>query len=97
LKASEFLESNGIGIETRLDARKEKIGPKAAMSLVSGTGEVWAIKGNKKRIFDPGKDDPAEMLAAIIGPTGNLRVPTLRIGDRLVVGFHEGVYSQLLL
>ena len=67
------------------------------MSLVSGAGEVWALKGKKIRILNPEKEDPAEMLAAIIGPTGNLRVPTLRIGDRLVVGFHEGVYSQLLL
>ena len=67
------------------------------MSLVSSAGEIWALKGEKIRILDPENDDPAEMLAAIIGPTGNLRVPTLRIGDRLVVGFHEGVYSQLLL
>lgn len=67
------------------------------MNLAFGTGEVWAIKGKKIRILNPEKNDPAEMLAAIIGPTGNLRVPTLRIGDRLVVGFHEGAYSQLLL
>lgn len=67
------------------------------MSLVPGAGEVWALKGEKIRILNPEKDEPSEMLIAIIGPTGNLRVPTLRIGDRLVVGFHEGVYSQLLL
>ena len=67
------------------------------MNLASGAGEVWAIKGKKIRILNPEKNDPAEMLAAIIGPTGNLRVPTLRIGDRLVVGFDEGAYSQLLL
>ena len=67
------------------------------MSLVSGAGEVWALKGKMIRILTPEQEDPAEMLAAIIGPTGNLRVPSLRIGDRLVVGFHEGAYSQLLL
>lgn len=67
------------------------------MSLVSGAREVWALKGKKIRILNPEKDDPVEMLAEIIGPTGNLRVPSLRIGDRLVVGFHEDAYSQLLL
>ena len=67
------------------------------MSLVSIAGEVWALKGKKIRILNPEKDDSSEMLAEIIGPTGNLRVPTLRIGNRLVVGFHEGAYSQLLL
>lgn len=33
----------------------------------------------------------------MLGPTGNLRAPTFRIGRTLVVGFHEETYRALLL
>ena len=32
----------------------------------------------------------------LMGPTGNLRAPTLRIGDTLVVGFSEETYKEWL-
>ena len=39
--------------------------------------------------------DDATIATAILGPTGNLKVPTLRIGDTLIVGFNESVYNRL--
>jgi hypothetical protein len=30
----------------------------------------------------------AELKKLIIGPSGNLRAPTLRVGDRLFIGFN---------
>ena len=36
------------------------------------------------------------VLALVIGPTGNLRAPTARIGKTLVVGFNEEMYRELL-
>jgi len=32
----------------------------------------------------------------MLGPTGNLRAPTLRRGSTLLVGFNEGVYRKTL-
>jgi hypothetical protein len=32
----------------------------------------------------------------LLGPTGNLRAPTLRIGRTLLVGFDEATYARLL-
>jgi hypothetical protein len=38
-----------------------------------------------------------DMLAAtILGPTGNLKAPTLKIGSTLLVGFNEEAYKQVL-
>ena len=38
------------------------------------------------------------MLAAhLLGPTGNLKAPTLRLGDTLLVGFSEAAYRQVLI
>lgn len=31
-----------------------------------------------------------ELLAALLGPTGNLRAPAMVSGDTLIVGFNDG-------
>ena len=45
--------------------------------------------------FEPKKADfdEAELQAAVIGPSGNLRAPTLRTGKTWFVGFHEEAYA----
>jgi hypothetical protein len=43
---------------------------------------------------DPPNDDT--LAAHILGPTGNLRAPTLRKGRTLLVGFSEQAYRQVL-
>ncbi len=49
-------------------------------------------------IFDLRNDRPpdSELLTAMLGPTGNLRAPTLRAGDTLLVGFNPDVYAEEL-
>ena len=44
------------------------------------------------------KDAPTddELLAVMLGPTGNLRAPTIRHGATLLVGFDEDVYMETL-
>jgi hypothetical protein len=32
----------------------------------------------------------------MLGPTGNLRAPTLRVGRTLIVGFDEETYRRVL-
>ncbi len=38
----------------------------------------------------------AELRAALLGPTGFLRVPALRAGKTLLVGFSAPAYEQVL-
>jgi hypothetical protein len=38
----------------------------------------------------------AELLALLLGPTGGLRAPTLRVGRTLLVGFSEEAYAKVL-
>lgn len=40
--------------------------------------------------------DDATLLALLLGPTGNLRAPTIRVGRTLMVGFDEVEYDKLL-
>jgi len=40
------------------------------------------------------KPPRAEIEALLIGPTGNLRAPTVRKGRTLLVGFDEEIYRR---
>jgi arsenate reductase-like glutaredoxin family protein len=44
------------------------------------------------------KDQPsdANLAKLLMGPSGNLRAPTIRRGKQLFVGFHEETYEQHL-
>jgi hypothetical protein len=35
-------------------------------------------------------------VAAMLGPTGNLRAPCLRAGKTVIVGFNEDLFGDLL-
>lgn len=84
-------------VET-VDARKVRIDADAALKLLDGMTRVVAARGKKVEVFDLKKDRPAddELLARLMGPTGNLRAPTARVGKTLVVGFNEDAYKQVL-
>jgi hypothetical protein len=46
-------------------------------------------------VFEMKKDPPppAELAALVLGPTGNLRAPAVRIGQTWLIGFHEEAYA----
>ena len=59
--------------------------------------EIYAAKGKQVVHLDLKKDKPdrAMLKKVLLGPTGNLRAPTLRKGKTLVVGFDQATYEQL--
>jgi arsenate reductase-like glutaredoxin family protein len=97
-KAQGFLERAQHEVETLTDARKEKRGKEEALALARSVSEVVVGKGKKVTIFDMKNNPPddATLAAAILGPTGNLKAPTIRKGKKLLVGFSEAAYQQLL-
>ena len=60
--------------------------------------EIYAARGKQVVHVDVrrGRPSRAELLAILLGPTGNLRAPALRKGRILIVGFHEATYQRLL-
>ena len=81
-----------------MDARKERLGPDEALKLTQDVSEIIAAKGKKVVRFYLAKDKPSrdDLLAVLLGPSGNLRAPTLRKGKKLLVGFDAGAYSEVL-
>ena len=74
------------------------MGEAAALKLAKAANEIYVAKGKNVVRLDMKKDKPSndELKKLIVGPTGNLRAPTLRIGKKLIVGFNEEMYQQVL-
>jgi arsenate reductase-like glutaredoxin family protein len=96
--AQGFLESNKAGAaKDMVNAGKEKLGRDAAIQLAKSADKVVTGKGKTVTVFDMKKSPPGDdaLAAALLGPTGNLRAPTLRVGKTLLVGFSEKAYRQV--
>lgn len=89
---------NKIESEDTVDARKQTMGKKEALDLARSVKTIYACKGSKLTEIDMAKDKPGdeEILEALLGPTGNLRAPTMKFGDRLLVGFNEDLFKSIL-
>jgi len=66
--------------------------------VLDGIDRLFATRGRKLIEVDLKRDRPAEaqLLKLILGPSGNLRAPTSRVGRTLLVGFDEATYAKLL-
>jgi len=80
-----------------VNAKKEKYGKKEALALAKEVRELYVAKGKKVIHVDLKKDKPDDetLTALMLGPTGNLRAPTFRIGKTLVVGFDAETYAKV--
>ena len=82
----------------QVDAKKQTIKGDQALGALAGVDQLYAAKGKRVVHVDlrKGKPDRAELLGLLLGPTGNLRAPTLRKGRTLLVGFDEATYKRVL-
>ena len=74
------------------------MGSKEALKLAAEVTEIYATKGKKVQRLNLAKDKPGRdtLLGVLLGPSGNLRAPTVRKGGKLLVGFDEAVYAEVL-
>lgn len=79
------------------DAGKLKLAEEGALALARQAERIVAVKGKKRVTLDMRARPPdEEVLGALLGPTGGLRAPTMRVGQTLVVGFDPEVYAEVL-
>jgi arsenate reductase-like glutaredoxin family protein len=97
-KAQGYLETNAVPVADVADAGKDRRGRDAALALARSAQRVVTAKGKKIVVFDMKREPPDDetLLAHILGPTGNLKAPTLRRGSTLLVGFNEDAYREVL-
>ncbi|MFT7463974.1 MAG: arsenate reductase-like glutaredoxin family protein [Pseudohongiellaceae bacterium] len=97
-KADAFLEARGLTPREVVDSRKSKLPKRETVPMLRTTQRLVSMKGKTLHDWNLKKNPPMEidLFEAIMGSTGNLRTPALRIGKTLVVGFNETVWAELL-
>jgi hypothetical protein len=72
-----------------------KLARSDAAALAKQASKVIVAKGKKVNEFAGGKASKG-LVDAMLGPTGNLRAPTLRKGKTVLVGFNEELFEKHL-
>ena len=94
-KTQEFLAKAGVTAKTQDDAKKKTRGADGARELLKDADEIFIAKGKNVAHFVLKEAKADEVVPLMLGPTGNLRAPTLRKGRTLVVGFNKDAYEKL--
>jgi len=67
------------------------------LALLKGMTKMFVAKGKKVTEVDLKKDRPedAALTKLMLGPTGNLRAPTIKVGKTVLIGFHPDTYEDI--
>ncbi|HEY3788282.1 MAG TPA: ArsC family (seleno)protein [Urbifossiella sp.] len=97
-RSKKHLDAIDVEVKETVDARTVRYDDADALALLAGIDKLVAMKGKKIEVFDlkKARPDDAELLKKLIGPSGNLRAPTARVGRTLLVGFNEEAYQESL-
>lgn len=78
------------------DAGKRRFTKDEVLLLARRVSRIIAARGRGTIMIDMQKDCPsdADLLKLLLGPSGNLRAPTVLKGGTLLVGFNEGAYDS---
>ena len=87
------MDAKGIEAKETISA-SQKLGKKDAAEMVVAASKIFVAKGKKISEFKGGSAS-AEIVTAMLGPTGNLRAPTIRKGKTVVVGYNDDLFDQI--
>jgi arsenate reductase-like glutaredoxin family protein len=75
-----------------------KLGQTEALALARQARRLIAAKGKKVTSVDITTDQPSDavLAALMLGPTGNLRAPIMRVGQTVLVGYNDEVFAKEL-
>ena len=80
-----------------MNAKKTPLKQQEALALARGVNEIYAAKRKSVIHVNMKRDKPDKetLTKLLLGPTGNLRAPTLRVGKTLIVGFNKEIYHKI--
>lgn len=69
-----------------------------ALTVLEGVTDLYVAKGQNVLHHDLRRARPQddELLELILGRSGKLRAPTVRVGTRLLVGYNDELLTTLL-
>jgi arsenate reductase-like glutaredoxin family protein len=87
------LEARSVDIKETVLASK-KLNADHCPEVTDKATRLVAMKGKKVESFDLKSGLSNAAIAAMLGPTGNLRAPTLKVGKTVLVGFNESIFEE---
>ena len=87
------MEAREIDILETVMASK-KLQASDAKALLKDATKLIAMKGKKVQEFDVSSRVGSDAVEAMLGPTGNMRAPTIKIGNTYLVGFNEEIFAS---
>ena len=87
-----MLESSKSDVREERPSKSRPLSDSDAKAILAGVDVVILARGKSARTV-PARDVSLDDLR---GPTGSFRAPMLRVGRRLLVGWHEESLRELL-
>ena len=87
------MEARDVKVKEWVSA-SAKLGESEARKLIRDAGTIHIAKGKKLDEF-AGGTATKNIIEKMVGATGNLRAPTIRVGKKLIVGFNEDLYTTV--
>jgi arsenate reductase-like glutaredoxin family protein len=75
----------------------KKLGRAEAVAMARQARRLIAAKGKKVTTLDLATASLSDDALAdlMLGPTGNMRAPTLRVGGTLLVGYNDAIFAGI--
>ncbi len=88
------MEASNVEIKEKTPASR-KLQASDAEEMLNQASKLIAMKGKKVTKFQVAKSVSQEAVEATLGPTGNMRAPTVRVGKTILVGFNEEIFADI--
>lgn len=81
-----------------MNARKTPLGPQEVRVLLCEVDVVYTGRGRSVLRFDLRRDPGTreDAVQAVLGRSGTLKAPAVRVGRRLLAGFQEQAWAEVL-
>ena len=81
-----------------VDARKVRLGRADLAALFADAERIVVAKAKRLVVLDAARAKPTldELADLVLGPSGNLRAPTLKLGRTYLVGFGGDAWREWL-
>jgi arsenate reductase-like glutaredoxin family protein len=90
------MASHHVESKTVVDAKRVRLDEEAALQIARKATKLHVAKGKVTKTSATKGLSDEEILSSIMGPTGNLRAPTIIKKQVMLVGFHEELYAEVL-
>jgi hypothetical protein len=82
-------------IAVEVDAKKVTLQAEEVWEKLQRAEKIFIAKGQKVLMYVPGQKNKDELMYNVLGRSGNLRAPTIRVGNTYYVGYNEIMYKEL--